>query len=59
MGYYSKVEQWTQKYGTSMGLGGSYGHAFKEVMLEELMHFDSVEIRDEVHGGTDGAIYRR
>jgi hypothetical protein len=59
MGYYSKVEQWTQKYATSMGLGGSYGHAFKEVMLEELLHFDSVVIRDGVHGGTDGAIYRR
>jgi hypothetical protein len=59
LGYYSKVEQWTQKYATSMGLGGSYGHAFKEVMLEELLHFDSVVIRHGVHGGTYGAIYQR
>ena len=57
--YYSKVESWTQKYATSIGMGGSYGHTFKEVMLEELLHFDSVVIRDGVHGGTDGAIYRR
>jgi hypothetical protein len=54
------VERWTQKYATSIGLGSSYGHSFKEeVMLEELLHFDSVVIRDGVHGGTDGAIYRR
>jgi hypothetical protein len=59
LAYYSKVEQWTQKYATLIGLGGSYGHTFKEVMLEELLHFDSVVIRDGVHGGTDGAIYRR
>jgi hypothetical protein len=57
--YYSEVERWTQKYATSLGLGGSYGHSFKEVMLEELLHFDSVVVRDGVHGGTDGAIYRR
>jgi hypothetical protein len=57
--FYSEVERWTQKYATSIGLGGSYGHSFKEVMVEELLHFDSVVIRDGVHGGTDGAIYRR
>jgi hypothetical protein len=28
-------------------------------MLQELLHFDSVVIRDGVHGGSDGAIYRR
>jgi hypothetical protein len=57
--YYSEVERWTQKYATSIGLGGSYGHSFKEAMVEELLRFDSVVIRDGVHGGTDGAIYRR
>ena len=59
MPYYSEVERWTQKYATSLGLGGSYGHSFKEAMLDELLHFDSAVIRDGVHGGTDGAIYRR
>jgi hypothetical protein len=47
------VECWTQKYVTSIGLGASYGHSFKEVMLEELLCFDSVVIRDGVHGGTE------
>jgi hypothetical protein len=35
--YYSEVECWKQKYATSIGLGGSYGHSFKEVMVEELL----------------------
>jgi hypothetical protein len=55
--YSSKVKCWTKKYATLIGLGGLYGHSFKEVMVEELLHFDSVVIRDGVHGGTDGAIY--
>jgi hypothetical protein len=29
---YSEVECWMQKYATSIGLGGSYGHSFKEVI---------------------------
>ena len=57
--YYSEVGRWTQKYATSIGLGGSYSHSFQEVMVEELLHFDSVVIRDGMHGGMDGAIYRR
>jgi hypothetical protein len=57
--YYSEVECWTQKYATSIRLGGSYGHSFKEVMLEELLHFDSVVVRDGVYGGTDGTMYCR
>jgi hypothetical protein len=55
--YYSKVEHWMQKYATLIGLGGSYGHSFKEVMLvEELLQFNSIVIRNGVHGGMDGAI---
>jgi hypothetical protein len=55
--YYSEVEHWMQKYATSIGLGESYGHSFKEVMVEELLHFNSVVIFDGVHGRMDGAIY--
>jgi hypothetical protein len=59
--YYREVEHWNQKYATLIGLGGSYGHSFKEVMAEELLHFDLVVIHDGVHGGMhdgiDGAIY--
>jgi hypothetical protein len=57
--YYSEVECWTQKYATSIGLGRSYCHSLKEIMLEELLHFNSVVIRDGVHGRMDGAIYCR
>jgi hypothetical protein len=56
--YYSEVEHWMQKYATLIGLGGSYGHSFK-VMVLELLHFDSVVIHDGVHGGMDGVIYHR
>ncbi|KAG7337868.1 hypothetical protein IV203_017745 [Nitzschia inconspicua] len=52
--------RWTQSYAHDIGLGGSYGHRFKEVMIPELVHFDGILIRDGLLGGsTDGAIYRR
>jgi hypothetical protein len=55
----TKVEGWTQKYAHSIGLGGSYGHEFKAVMVPELVHFESVLVRDGVHGGSNGALHRR
>jgi hypothetical protein len=57
--YYTKVEAWTQKYATTLGLGGSYGHEFKQVLAQELVHFDAALVRDGVNGGSDGALYRR
>jgi hypothetical protein len=54
--FYSKVENRSQKYAATMGIGGSYGHKYKQVMATELLH--SV-MRDGVLGGSDGAIYRR
>jgi hypothetical protein len=51
---YSEVEHWTQKYATLLGLSGLYEHSFKEVMLEELLHLDSVVVCDGVHGRMDG-----
>jgi hypothetical protein len=57
--YYTKVEKWTQKYATSLGLGGSYGHEFKQILVPELVQFDAALVRDGVHGGSDGALYRR
>jgi hypothetical protein len=56
--YYTKVEAWAQKYVTSLDLGGSYGHKFKQVLAQELVHFDAALVRDGVHGGSDGALYR-
>jgi hypothetical protein len=58
--YYSKVAKWTQVYATNLGLGGSYGHHYKSVMIPELIRYDGCLMRDGVlNGSTDGAIYRR
>jgi hypothetical protein len=44
----------------TIGLGGSYGHKFKPIDLDELVHFDVVVVRNGVHGGsTNGALYQR
>jgi hypothetical protein len=59
MPFFSKVENWSQKYAATMGIGGSYGHEYKQVMATELLHFDMAVVRDGVLGGSDGAIYRR
>jgi hypothetical protein len=40
MPFYSKVENWLQNYAATMGIGGSYGHEYKQVMDTELLHFD-------------------
>jgi hypothetical protein len=34
---------------TALGLLGSYGHEFKQVLAQELVHFDAALVRDEVH----------
>ena len=57
--FYSKVEGFTNSYAYSIGLGGSYGHKFKPVDLDELVRFDGVVVRDGVRGGSNGALYRR
>ena len=57
--FYTKGEGWSQKYANSIGLGGSYGHEFKPIMVPELMHFDSGLVRDGVYGGSNGALHHR
>ena len=59
MAYYSQVESWTNAYALQIGLGGSYGHEFKNVLINELVNFDGILVKDGVKGGSDGAIYRR
>jgi hypothetical protein len=55
----SKVETFSNLYAIQIGLGGSYGHIFKNVTLGELVRFDGVVVHDGVKGGSNGAIYRR
>jgi len=58
--YYSNVMTWSHKYAVDLGLTGSYGHKFQELMIPEIVRFDGVLIRDGVlNGSTDGALYRR
>jgi hypothetical protein len=49
----------TCMYALQMGLSGAYGHEFKPIRLDEVVHFDGVIVQDGVHGGSDGALYRR
>eukprot|EP00957_Ditylum_brightwellii_P051195 3881329-Ditylum_brightwellii.AAC.1 len=46
-------------YGYQIGLGGSYGHAFKPAKIKEYVNWDDCIIRDGVRGGCNGAIYRQ
>jgi hypothetical protein len=57
--FYSQVEKFSNLYAIQIGLGGSYGHRFKNIVLNELVRFDGVVIRDGVKGGSNGAIHRR
>jgi hypothetical protein len=57
--FYSKVERLSNIYAFSIGLGGSYGYAFKTITLDELVHFNGVVVCDGICGGRHGEMYRR
>ena len=59
MSYYSKVQRWSAKYASEIGLFDDYGHVFHPPKTTELLYFDMALVRDGVVGGSDGAIYRR
>ena len=59
MSYYSKVENWSNMYSFQIGLGGTYGHKFKNIKVEELVYHDGCIVRNGVRGGSSGAIYQR
>ena len=46
-------------YARSLGLGGSYGHKFKDIKIEELIHYDGVVVRDGVRSDSGGVIHCR
>ena len=58
MPFYSKVEEWSNIYALGIGLGGTYGHTYKNVTSKELVRFDGCVVRDGVRGGSGGALYR-
>jgi hypothetical protein len=55
--YYSETENWSQKYGALISLGGSYGHVFKPATILDLLKFDMVVVKDGVLGGNDETVY--
>ena len=57
--YYSQVEKWSNLYAYQLGLGGSYGHEYKNISVKEIVRHDGCIIRDGVRGGSSGAIYLR
>ena len=59
MSYYSELENWSNLYAIQIGLGGSYGHSFRNTTSKEILRHDGCVVRDGVRGGSDGAIYRR
>lgn len=54
-----KVEGFSNVYAIDLEINGWYGHEFKNVKLDELVHYDGVVVRDGVRGGSGGALYRR
>jgi hypothetical protein len=57
--FHIKVETFSNLYAIQIGLGGSYGHWFKNMVLDELVWFDGVVIHDGVRGGSNGAVHRQ
>ena len=51
LSYYSKMEEWSKLYAVKIGLGGTYGHAFKNLNVRELVVHDGCIVRDGVRGG--------
>ena len=45
MSYYSEVEAWTNAYALQIGLGGSYGHKFNNVLINELVNLQNIWLR--------------
>ena len=59
MPYYGAVERWTNSYAIHLGLGGTYGHSFRNVTAKEFLRHDACVVRDGICGGSSVAIYRR
>jgi hypothetical protein len=57
--FYSQVKSFSNLHAYLIGLGGLYGHKFRDIELHELVRFDDVGVQDGVRGGSDGALYRQ
>ena len=57
--FYSKVEKFSQLYAIQVDLGSAYGQSFKNLKIDELVHFDGVVVKDGVRGVSNGGIHCR
>ena len=57
--YFTSVEYFTIIYKFSTGIGGSYGHKWKNFSMTELVRFNGILVRNVVIGGSDGALYKQ
>ena len=55
--YFIYVESFTNIYKFSTGLGGSYGHEWKKIDVNELVGFNVILVMDGIIGGSNGALY--
>ena len=46
-------------YACQLGLGGSYGHTFKNIKLPENLHHDDCVVKDGDHSGSGADICRQ
>ncbi|CAJ1934504.1 unnamed protein product [Cylindrotheca closterium] len=57
--YYFDVGGFTSKYAVLHGYGSPYAPPFEPMYVWDLVVFHGILVRDGVHGGSKGAIYRR
>ena len=57
MAHYSEVEEWSNLSAYHIGLGGSYGHGFKNVKLSGIVCHCGCIVSDGVRGGISCTIY--
>ena len=57
--YLTYVESFTNIYKFSTGIGGSYGHVWKNVAVTELVQFNGILARDGIIGGSNSDLYVR
>ena len=59
LSYYSDIESWSNIYAYQICIEGSYGHAYKNINIANLVCHDGSIISVGVSGGRNGAIYRQ
>ena len=57
--FYTKVQQYSNSYAVDCGACSAYGHDFKLISIQELIHWDGIVYKDGVLGGSQGGGYTK